>query len=293
MPSIQESFELRVDITGICLFVRRRGSSVMRILMPDGRATGGALQHPDQSPAIPHAGYMRFDLANTNSNAANTSISGAKDTPQFEVVHLFDREELRFGIDDDGDLVDDRELSVPTFSEFAPQLKLLDDLGGPNPARELLMRTELYGGTLTCIRDAIQWDIPDLDPAGKTRRHWFGGQVRWTRMIQGRDLTLRILKFDGSGVAEIRLRPTTASGDKPAILIKLANLCAADPLEWGNLGVTHPVAPDVDFKWLYHLMQPRPDCKVPYPPRDLPHPLPVRGKLENATQDCFPGIIDG
>jgi len=293
MSTTHDTFELRIDITGVCLFVRSRGASTIRIFMPDARATGSMLEHPDRTNAIPHAGYLRFDLANVASDVAGIPIANPADTPQFEVVHLFDREELRLGIYDDGESVDDARLSLPAFSEFAPQLKLLDNLNGPMPAAELLMRTALYGGTLTSIIDAIQWEIPDLDPAGHTHRHWFGGQIRWTRMIQGYGLTLRLVKFDRSGVVEIPLRPTTASGDRPAILLKLANLCATDPLEWDSFGATHPVVPDLDFKWLYHLMQPGQECNVPYPPKDLPHPTPVRGPRENATQDCFGGIFDG
>jgi hypothetical protein len=60
---------------------------------------------------------------------------------------------------------------------------------------------------------------------------------------------------------------------QPVIDLKIANLCAHDPLEW-SVFPERPVEHDVDFKWLYRLLQY--NDGTPYCVRvrgaDLPHP---------------------
>ena len=287
------SFELRVELSGLCLFVTDGDRPKVAVLMPDARLKEGAtLKALDNSDAKAHVGYLRFDLANLDSGAVGASLPASKDvTPSFEVVHLLDREEIQFGLDGEASTLDNK-LRIPDFTRFADALELNPAHLQASPPAPLLARTFLRGGAVTSTMvEARKYEIAPLDPANAAFSEEYGSQTWWTRTVVGHALTLRLAKFDGSGVVEIPLRPTLDENGALAITIKLANLCAKNPLEWGSLEPSTIAAPDIDFKWLYTLLQKKTGATIVFPPADLPHPDPKWNAGEGILQDCFSGTI--
>ena len=294
MPQEPTAFELRVELSGLCLYVQDPDRSKVGLLMPDGRYRGKVLDHPDGTRAVPHVGYLRFDLANLASRAARVSVRDPSETPAYEVVHQFDRESLDFGLAETREQIDTTNLALPDFDEFAPVKELAPAMFASRPPAELLMRSVLRGGTLTSILDTgVEWEMSgDLHPDGKTHVHMYGGEVHWRRMIDGPGLTLRLVSLDADRVTEIPLTPTTARGDRPAIALKIANLCATNVLEWPTFEPYGVDGPDVDFKWLYRLLQLRAgEDPIKYPPSALPHPRPLPRAKMNIFTDCHGGKI--
>jgi hypothetical protein len=274
-------FTLQVDFAGLCFHLFHPDGRQVGVIMPDARlhAPDDRLTHPDGTDAKPHVGYVGFDLADAGFNVPRGPRSDPNlptDSPQYEVVHLFDHEELDFGLDFNG------AMSVPEFvvadtAKFAPELIPLPAMFGRNPPAALLMRTILRGGQFKAVADLEQWffektftpDRPDFYVGN------FSGSSRWTRTVKAEHLTLKIKKFDGTVKTEIELRP----GDDRRIRLKIANLCENNPLEWEELGIrlTSPEHPfDDDFKWYYHLLK-HPtrdfgDLLKDTPSHALPHP---------------------
>jgi hypothetical protein len=91
---------------------------------------------------------------------------------------------------------------------------------------------------------------------------------------------------------EMTLFPTP--GSTPFIELKLANLCADNPLEWDEFAGHMIRSADVDFKWLYRLLELKPAFPAErYLEHFLPHPKPVGADKQGMIQDCFGGIIPG
>src|SRR3712207_536839 len=107
------SFELRVEFAGVSLYVIDPGRRKVGLLMPDARHRGTDLAHPDQTPAVAHVGYVRFDLANLASAASGVPARDPAETPSFEVVHQLDREELELGLLDTAEAIDATNLALP------------------------------------------------------------------------------------------------------------------------------------------------------------------------------------
>lgn len=285
------SFELRVEIGGLCLFACDPKRPKIAVLMPDARLTNAPLRTLDKMPAKAHAGYLRFDLANLDSGASGTVVAPNSDsTPNFEVVHLLDREEVQFGLDGDSGKLENK-LSIPDFNEFAGALELNPACLATVPPKAVLARTFLRGGIVETM--SIQTRMWDIAPLGspKAIKKQYGSQTWWRRTVQGHGLTLRLVKFDGSGVVEVPLKPTKVGKDVPAITLKLSNLCSKNPLEWDSLEENLIAEPDVDFKWLYNLLRKKAGSKIAFPPKVLPHPDPNYEVGEGQLQDCFPGTI--
>src|SRR6187549_3897635 len=63
-------FHLQIEFSGLCLFVRRRDAlgvvnpTRVTVLMPDARRQPNVdvMRHHDGTEAVPHSGYLRFDL---------------------------------------------------------------------------------------------------------------------------------------------------------------------------------------------------------------------------------------
>jgi hypothetical protein len=296
MASESTPFELRIEFSGVCLFVKDPGRKKVGLLIPDARYRGKdrPLRHADDTPAVPHAGYLRFDLANVVS-PGRVPTRDPSETPAYEIVHQFAREELRLVVPPTQENVDTTHLALPDFDEFAPVKELVPGLFEPKPAPELLARTVLYGGTLTSVLETgIQWWMSgELHPQRKAHVHVYGGEVHWRRIVSnGTGVMLRLASLDGNGATEIQLRPTTADGDTPAISLKIANLCATNALEWGTFEPYGVNAADQDFKWLYKLLRlKKGEDPAKYPPSALPHPHPVPTGNMGLYQDCFGGMI--
>jgi hypothetical protein len=281
------------------LYVHDQQRGEVGVVMPDARYRGRRQRHLDNTDAEPHVGYVRFDLANLASSAADgVPIRDPAETPGYEVVHQFDRAALDFGLPWTLGPITVDDLHLPIFDDFAPILTTKPGLFGDSPPPEALMRAVLQDGTLTSVGESdVRWELSgELRPDGRpTVYDELGSGVRWTRTVNARAMTLRVASFDGGRVTEIPLRPTQAPGDGAAIALKFGNLCKNNPLEWRTYEPVDAVIPDTDFKWLYGLMRLKDtgdrDRFPPRPPRELPHPRPIRSGNMNAVYDCIGALI--
>ena len=332
MPKINE-FELQVKLTGICMFGIRKSTQSIVVVMPDTRFERDAagteipMRHPDGTEAVPHVGYLRFNLANLVPPMGNEPPADLENVPQYEVpatnvtaappyevVHRFDRAELVFEIGADGEDITKREhLLLPNFDKFASDLEPIPDVFDSNnkPPDVVLMRTVLTGGQIGSVAEGEEWILDgDSRPGGSRVRGSFDGDILWRRRVSGDRLTLTIKPFDTTAApVSITLRPTwingapSIDGELPIIPLKIANLCSTNPMEWDELELRRVREADVDFKWFYRLLQPKSgNGSVAFQPAKgsgpdarpiIPHPQPVRisEAREGILTDCFPGRI--
>jgi hypothetical protein len=300
MPDPITSFELRIEITGLCLYLEHDRTHVT-VVMPDARrvpiegSDGGFANpapHADETPAAPHAGYLRFDIANLFPDGSTLgTIPSAYSGPTFEGVHRFDRERVDFLIPDQpGDVGNLDSVRLPRFAEFAPAKQpraALADLENPG----VLMFTSLQGGTWFSNTEG-SWSLTgELGRPNETDTKIvnLGGIVHWSRPVSGDRLVIRLTRRGGQ-TREITLFPTP--GVNPHIELKLANLCADNPLEWDEFAMHMIRVADVDFKWLYRLLELKPTFPAErYLEHFLPHPKPFGVDRQGLIQDCFGGII--
>jgi hypothetical protein len=262
-------FTLQVEFSGLCLYLIHPDGKRIGIAMPDGRfRSDRPLLHLDGTPAKSHVGYLRFDLADTGVAVPH---GGRKEHPVHEVVHLFDMEELDFGLDSIEKMTK-QEIVTPDVVGFAPLVQPLLDLFTPNPPPELLMRTVINGGALDSVPDRELWQFDDLFNPGTKYRGRFAGFSTWTRQVDADELVLRINQWDGTEKVAIRLRPM---GPQRTIKLKIANLCAENPMEWPELGLrAFNSNVDEDFKWFYRLLRhpEKPFSELTTQERGLPVP---------------------
>jgi hypothetical protein len=275
------AFRLRILTTGLCLHAIRSTGEIA-VLMPDARFKGKNTvgTHIDGTPTAPHAGHLLVDLAHLVPGFAsrpNDPCARDDNGPLFEVLYRLDCEALRFSLGDPKEVGvrDVDTVRLPNASDFAPPLRLRGDVldeGAPRPADGMLLfRTWLRGGYAA--------HCPPDDPAAP-REYWsidgrlkapgappfvdrFAGGIMWTRdvtdeEIEGNDkslLTLTLDRFDKTRTITVPLRPVDVDG-RPTITLKLANLCAENPLEWEELRIRGVLLEDSDFKWMYRLLEP-------------------------------------
>jgi hypothetical protein len=244
---------------------------------------------------------VRLDLRNLATRVTYDEPRRSVENPSYEVVHRFQDEELvlsvRHGDGRDGqaglpphDEVGG-EIGLPDLRKFAPVRKPIAGLENDPPPPGVLMRTRLVGGSFRTPREVLKWKIDgDLRRDQKMTRPDLGGDVIWERTLRGAGLDVTLTRFDGKGTVRIPLIPVPPrKGAKPEIRLKVANLCG-NPLEWPELDVPREAVPDVDFKWLYRLLERRPDVDpVEFPDHLCPVPEPVRKRDEKQgdRQDCF------
>lgn len=314
------SFELRVEFAGLCLYMIDPGAEGVEglakkiaILMPDARKTADPI-HPDGEQGEPHIGYVRFDLANLNTGIELRSptlgsvrmgqkplvepgeVEDDAGDPPNEIIHRFDREELDFGLNDVSSV--GHKLGIPSFNAFSDSLDKIAGLFDPDPPRELLMRTTLNGGSIRATGSGKIWKFSSAlkhAPSGGPYTDQFAGYSVWTRQVEADDLTVTIKKFDGSVVAKIPLKPVPVKDQKgevkDRITIKIANLCAFNPLEWREYRRRTVVNQDVDFKWLYRLLKPTVGTyETRLGDAKLPHPIEVHVQAFG-DEDCVGGSI--
>jgi len=267
-------FSVDIELSGIGLYLWDAERTKVTLVLPDGRDNGKESKHLDGTRAVPHAGYLRFDLRNLNPELKGLNVARRVGSPAWEVVYRFHHEEIRLGLPEaDGSIRGD--LVVPDFSDFAPLLEPIPNLLAPVPPNMVLMRTELIGGEFTTILDTGSWEIPrHLADGARPKAQRFGSEVHWTRTLKGDCLDLRVVPFaDQDEAVDIRLYPILEENASiPSIQLKIANLCE-NPLEWTELGESDVTTPDDDFRWLYRLLRPRPRtdprfrnlCPVPVP----------------------------
>ena len=294
------SFELRVEFSGLCLYVVHPDGKQVGILMPDARKTVKRL-HDDGELGEPHVGYVRFDLANLAAGSLDvpagdlpTRNSG---NPSYGVIHKFNRQALDFGLGSSLEPIT-ANLNVPDFDEFATTLARKPDLFGPNPAPDLLMRTIITGGQIEGLPSGNIREMSSvLSPANKAEsyKRSFAGYTVWTRTVDADNLTVTIASFDGRDNTTFPLKPARIKG-KDVIAMKVANLCAHNPMEWDEFETREPARHDVDFKWLYRLMQPKSGSykdlllgsEFPYPRATPTETLGLEDCMGGSTGGGFP-----
>lgn len=282
------SFTLEVEFSGLCLYLLHPDGTQIGIVMPDGRTADDKnapdLTHLDGTPAKSHVGYLRFDLANTGAFPQKET----RKHPTYEAIHLFNFEELDFGLGDHQPLKTP-ELHVPDVGEFASLLDTVPKLFTDSPPPELLMRTILQGGSIDSNPADELWTIDTKFNAKKTTvKGKFAGFSTWTRRVDASQLVLRIKNWKGIENSVIVLRPNEPEG---TIKLTVANLCAENPMEWPELGLRVFGGPvDDDFKWFYRLLKhPKgPFQTLTSKAKPLPAPILDKNspKSEGGTPNC-------
>lgn len=290
-------FTLEVEFSGLCLYVRRKNKSDgITVLLPDARfAHQNGATHPDGTDAVAHVPYLRINAANLPNDGSTLDPSITNGAPDYELVHRLDRESIDFGVAAAG-AVKETSFLVPEFGEVAPVLRVKDSvLKDTNPPQEVVARTQLTGGTIQAVGIATQqWKFtgelrPDRQDVGPKT---YGGVVTWSREIEDSGLTLKLSSLDGKTTQTIPLVPRKDASGQLKIQLKIANLCATNPLEWDELPENTVLRDDVDFKWLYTLLEVRPaDKSKVEDPNAVPCPSPVKSVNEGMLQDCFSGAI--
>lgn len=304
MPSTvpPDAFVLEIEFAGINLFVRQKetleatANRGLKVLMPDARLrrpNDPAMKHLDDKPAIPHVAYVRFNMANLPSVGTELDHVVNDRGPSFEVVHRLNGESISFEGLTPKQPVNTDGLEVPDFNEFAAKLELREDLDKSN---KIVASTELSGGVIESFSVAGQtWSLSgELGSNGPIEEREFGGMVVWTSApIVGDGLDLVLKSFDDTQTTRIPLTAKkTKDGSTRRIAIKIANLCDKNPLEWDELPQRTVAEDDVDFKWLYKLLQLRAKKNGSNVPDVLPIPKPVSTRTEGGLMDCLPGVID-
>jgi hypothetical protein len=271
-------FTLKVEFSGPCLYVvdtpeekdGEKFAARLGVVIPDCRLPGNGNKpsHVDEDEAEPHVGYLRIDLGDVDLRFPRGDLGG---TPRYELVHRFTGQVLHFietpakgseqgggaaGEEGDGqadgtgsDRIEITGLNVPDFSQFAPGLALQDNLFKPDA--KILARTVLQGGTITSDT-GLEWKFTrEFNPQGKEYQGSFPSFITWTRPCTGTGLTVQITSL--AGEPEVTIPLTIKEG--ATIEMKVANLCALNPLEWGEFEKPKTPRVDADFKWLYRLFK--------------------------------------
>jgi hypothetical protein len=284
------AFELRIEFSGLCLFVQKREGDVVRevgVVMPDARTTPNTetMRHSDGTIAVPHAGYLRFDLGDLLPGIPGAWTNST--TPRYEGVHRFVREELDLGLKAEPRVNTD-ELAFPNFGEIRPGVTIIEGLfdKAKAPPKQLLMRMRLSGGEFTTHSGGSNWLFPAIATStGSPYQGQFANFAVWKRWVEQDDLALTITPFrdhKDNKPTTLNLRPRNQ-----VLKLKVANLCAENPLEWEELKIRIITGEkDKDFKWLYRLLD--------TPANQFPVPVLDRTSgAAGAEQDCTGGTIDG
>ena len=138
-----------------------------------------------------------------------------------------------------------------------------------------------------------------MQPNGKRYLGTFAGTAIWRRFVFDDELVLRVRDWEGTYKDVIRLRP---HGRDRIVRLKIANLCAENPLEWPELYLRmFSGDADEDFKWFYFLWRDRQrddfeDLRENDEPKLLPVPVPIQahGDATNCTgSQHFVSSVEG
>lgn len=284
------AFDLRVEFSGPTLFILDTDAGgdtrEATVLMPDARRS----RHPDPKhldgkDATNHVGYIRLNLGDLN---ASYPRGKERDQPRYELVHRFDGQMLEF-VDIPAGPMDAKHLHFPRFGKFTRDLEIKPRLLGANPSDELLMRTTLRGGTFTSTPKRFWAFSTVLNPGERPYVDEFAASVAWTRRIEATHFTIRVTDFRGNVEASF---PFEAVPEGATVKIEIGNMCAVNPLDWGDLP-THIVDDmDGDFKWLYGLLRSKGMSGVKLPTGgELPAPRLLRqGGPETGEEACMGGV---
>lgn len=295
-------FTLRVDFSGLCMYVRHSDGQHVAVLLPDCRkSTNPVPKHFDTTDAEPHVGYVRLDFERLGLGLVAPAPAGLE--PRYELVHRFTGQMLKFeGTPTQPDTIDTSVLDFPSFDHLGFPVDLVSNLFSagtptdPPVPPQLLARMVLRGGRLSGRKiTGTFWEFPQVgDPASRTYAREYASFATWTRGFDGNALTVRITNWAGTPEASF---PINNIPDGAEVVIKVANLCCSNPLEWNDLPLRTVKGPDEDFKWLYRLVIPH-DTPPTTSPEDawkdllngtrLPHPRLVPGPgSETGSDDCI------
>lgn len=284
-------FLLRIDFTGISVFAMHPNGRRMGVVMPDARWRKGKMWHPDGTSAVAHAGYLRIDAANLRGVEGLPAGDGS-DAPPHELVYRFSGQDVDFGVEhDNSPLVG--TLAIPDFDTIAPVKELRPKVFSDEIPRGVSMRCILPGGRLSTEIEPGEWTITgELRPDGHETRSAYGGVSSWERTIDAESVVITLRDFRTRHETRIPLVPKALPDGTLAVLVKVANLCAINPMEWQELEIREVRVPDVDFKWLYQLLVLREDKDpIEFPSSLLPHPHPIIDDEQGIIVDCFPAKI--
>jgi hypothetical protein len=312
------SFNLEIEFSGLCLYVVHPEQQRVAVLLPDARRTEGndPPRQVDGEEGVPHVGYLRFNLANLITGLpAGVEEQDFREGPEYEVIHRFDRQVLELtGLGQEPMTV---SLDVPNFARFASDMQLAQGLFSANPPPTLLMRTILVGGTLAGGKHTEKWHMAPLSakleassppahvdavspqesppenhagspPPDPLADDQFASGAMWTRKVEADEVGVRISTFEGGVHAAFTLRPVAGAG---SVRLKIANLCAENPLEWAEMNLRKVEGDDIDFKWLYSLIEVPKVITAVTGLADLPVPRRGPGGLVGHLDDCMPARI--
>jgi hypothetical protein len=251
------AFMLEVEFTGLCQYLVQRDGTQIGVVMPDARQNGRPVESFDFESSkkylVPHVGYLRYNLADTG---VAISSAGRQGTPSYEVIHRFDYDDLDFGFGFDQPM-EQHELHLPNVREFASTVSTKPGLFSEAPPKDLLMRTIVRGGSLTTRPNGGLWRIDQTLSSNGNPPYLgqFAGFATWRRLVFDDEIVLRLRDWNGADKDVIRLRP---HGRDRVVRLKIANLCAENPLEWPELYLRmFSGDADDDFRWFYRLWQDR------------------------------------
>jgi hypothetical protein len=292
-------FTVQIEFSGLCLFLKHKNGREVGVVMPDARTpTNGEMPtHKDETKAVPHVGYLRYDLADMVPSVVQAAtpplVPSAPNSyagPRFEVVHRFNRETLDLGFGSDDGIATD-ELALPNFHRISKRLTLTPGLFAASPPEILLMRMKLQGGRFSSHSGGSNWTFPSTANGKRAYQGQFASVTTWTSPpIDKPALTLTLTPFDGGEPTAVTLRPVD-----DVVRLKICNLCAENPLEWRELWLRVIVGnEDKDFKWLYRLMG---NYEKVTKTDDGRHHFPVpvldrRHMVAGEEQDCAGGMLE-
>jgi hypothetical protein len=284
MPALPETqtFELRVRFTGLCLYRFDGKDPAIDVLMPDARVADAAkMVHADGTRAEAHVGFLSIER-----EFLRGTVPGARG----DVVRRLTRESVRFALPASTEGVKD-ELILPNFSQFAPDLVLDPSLLTAAPAPTLLARVGLSGGTLSGEdRDEEKQISRVIGAGGSISKGKFQHVVTWSRTVPGTAVALELTTLDGQLTETIELQAARNSTGDFVAEVRVANLCAHNPLEWPGYALLAVTPDDMDFKWLHRLYLPRdgaPPVKYDSANQVPFVTTPRASGLEGIRQNCY------
>jgi hypothetical protein len=106
---------------------------------------------------------------------------------------------------------------------------------------------------------------------------------------------LSIKDFAGSLNQRLKLIPVplAALGGQPGVVVKFANLCTRNSMQWSELP-THTTSEDLDFKWMYRLLESTTggtiEQRIKATGKALPHPI-LDDVSTLSDQGCMPAVM--
>ncbi|HEY9226784.1 MAG TPA: hypothetical protein VIP11_09070 [Gemmatimonadaceae bacterium] len=297
-------FILELEFAGLALFVRRTGNAGIRVLFPDARGVPGVTRrHRDKKAsetAVPHAAYIRFNMHDLPAFAADSNRVVTDDTPSYEIVHRLQDETISFSVPgvgplETGSAVTQTGLDIPDFSKFASELKVRPQLATGVSNDGIVGRLDLSGGEIESFNVSPElWRLANVHNGkhAAVPDSEYGGTIVWSSpQLNGDRVVVTLTPFAGGKPTQIELVANQTPGPTPRIRIKIANLCANNPLEWDELPPRLVAQDDLDFKWLYQMLEHRTKAASAWE-TELPVPVPIAALVEGELYDCFPGKID-